>query len=134
VNSARSFVYTTGLPPAVVGGVSAAIELVMAADYERKRITELSERFRAGLRRIGLDSGSSKSQIQPVVLRGAAEVVEAGRRLEALGVLAVPIRPPTVPQGGARLRFSICAAHTGEDIDLALGALTRVAGEAVHAG
>jgi 8-amino-7-oxononanoate synthase len=134
VNTARSFVYTTGLPPAVIGGVSAAIEMVMAADYERMRITHLSRRFRQGLAALGVGTGNSVSQIQPVVLGGAAEVVDLSRRLEDLGVMAVPIRPPTVPQGGARLRFSICATHTDEDIDLALRALATVAGDLVHAG
>lgn len=134
VNAARSFVYTTGLPPAVTGGVSAAIELVMAADYERRRITHLSRRFRQGLAALGVDTGTSASQIQPVVLGGASEVVDLSRRLEDLGVMAVAIRPPTVPQGGARLRFSICATHTDEDVDLALEALAKVAGDLAHAG
>lgn len=126
VTSARSFVYTTALPPAIVGGVGAAVELVMAADHQRRHLKHLAGRFRDGLGQIGLNAGTSASQILPVVLGGVAEVVEAGRRLEELGVLAVPIRPPTVPQGGARLRFSICATHTEADIDTALEALARV--------
>jgi 8-amino-7-oxononanoate synthase len=134
VNAARTFVYTTALPPAVIGGISAAIEFVVAADYERERIAELSGRFREGLEKLGLDPGTSVSQIQPVVFGGAAQVVDLSRRLEELGVLAVPIRPPTVPQGGARLRFSVCAAHTEEDIDLALRSLELVAAEAISAG
>jgi 8-amino-7-oxononanoate synthase len=134
VNAARSFVYTTALPPSVVGGISAALEFVLAADYERKRIVELSGRFREGLRSLGLDSGSSVSQIQPVMLGSSAEVVDLSVRLEERGVLAVPIRPPTVPQGGARLRFSICASHTDQDIDLALSSLDQVARELTRAG
>lgn len=128
VTSARSFVYTTALPPAIIGGVGAAVEMVMAAGYQRKRLKELAGRFRDGLGEIGLNAGASASQIVPVVLGGAAEVVEAGRQLEELGVLAVPIRPPTVPQGGARLRFSICATHTEDDIDVALQALAKAGG------
>ncbi|HEX2180105.1 MAG TPA: 8-amino-7-oxononanoate synthase [Actinomycetota bacterium] len=134
VNAARSFVYTTALPPSVVGGISAALEFVLAADYERERIAELSGRFRQGLEGLGLDRGGSVSQIQPVMFGGAAEVVDLGRRLEKRGVLAVPIRPPTVPQGGARLRFSICASHTEQDIDLALSSLDQVARELTRAG
>ncbi len=136
LNTARSFVYTTALPPAVIGGIGAAMEIVMAADYQRKRLRHLSDMFRDGLKRLGLDRGASvSSQIQPVVVGGAAEVVAAGLQLEELGVLAVAIRPPTVPQGGARLRFSICASHSEEDITLALAALEKVAaGSSNHAG
>jgi 8-amino-7-oxononanoate synthase len=128
VNSARSFVYTTALPPALIGGAGAAIEIVMASDYLRDRIGELSALFRDGLAGIGLDAGTSRSQIQPVIVGEADRVVELSARLEELGVLAVPIRPPTVPQGGARLRFSICATHTEDDIASALSALKTVTG------
>lgn len=134
VNSARTFVYTTALPPAVVGGVGAAIEMVIAADYLRDRLKELSALFREGLVAMGLDPGRSASQIQPVVVGGSVKVVELSGRLEELGILAVPIRPPTVPQGGARLRFSICATHTEEDIAAALRALESVKGVLVAAG
>ena len=134
VSSARSFIYSTALPPAVIGGAGAAIELVVAADYQRNRLKRLSESFRRGLRELGLDPGASTSQIQPVVLGGAVEVVEAGRRLEQLGILAVPIRPPTVPQGAARLRFSLCATHTEDDIARALDALRVVTKDLAHAG
>jgi 8-amino-7-oxononanoate synthase len=134
VNTARSFVYTTALPPAVVGGVGAAIEMVIAADYLRERLKELTTLFREGLAAMGLGAGSSVSQIQPVVVGDSGEAVELGARLEELGILAVPIRPPTVPQGGARLRFSICATHTEDDIAAALKALESVKGGLVAAG
>lgn len=126
LNSARSFVYTTALPPAVVGGVGAALEVAMAADYLRDRLNELSGMFRDGLAEMGLGSPDSVAQILPVVLGDPAKVLDAGRRLEELGVLAVPVRPPTVPQGGARLRFSVCATHTEQDVAGALDALKTV--------
>jgi 8-amino-7-oxononanoate synthase len=128
VSSARTFIYTTALPPAVVGGVGAAIEMVLAGDYLRQRLAELSSMFREGLADLALDGLNSGSQIQPVVIGSAAGVVEIGARLERMGVLAVPIRPPTVPEGSARLRFSICASHTEEDISAALDALKKAAG------
>ncbi len=128
VSSARTFIYTTALPPAVVGGVGAAIEMVLAGDYLRQRLAELSSMFREGLADLALDRLSSGSQIQPVVIGSAAGVVEIGARLERMGVLAVPIRPPTVPEGSARLRFSICASHAEEDITAALDALKKAAG------
>lgn len=128
VSSARTFVYTTALPPSVVGGVGAAIEMVLAGDYLRRRLTELSSMFREGLVDVGLDGGDSRSQIHPVVIGSAGGVVGISARLEQMGVLAVPIRPPTVPEGSARLRFSICATHTEDDIAAALDALKRVAG------
>ncbi|HVL49984.1 MAG TPA: 8-amino-7-oxononanoate synthase [Actinomycetota bacterium] len=133
VNSARSFVYTTALPPVLIGGVGAAIEMVMAADYLRERLAHLTEMFADGARRLGMGA-VSESQIQPVLVGAAADAVDISRRLEEMGVLAVAIRPPTVPQGGARLRFSICAAHTEQDIALALEALARASEESARAG
>ncbi|CAN5763343.1 8-amino-7-oxononanoate synthase [soil metagenome] len=127
VSSARTFIYTTALPPAVVGGVGAAIEMVLGGDYLRERLTELSAVFRKGLADLGLDSGS-RSHIHPVVIGSAAGVVGISAQLEEIGVLAVPIRPPTVPDGSARLRFSICASHTEGDVEVALDALKKVSG------
>lgn len=134
LSTARSFVYTTALPPAVVGGVGAAIEMVLAGDYLRERVKELSELFREGLAAIDLDAGNSRSQIQPVVVGGSDQVVEISARLEELGILAVPIRPPTVQQGSARLRFSICAPHTEQDIESAIGALEKAGVRRAAAG
>jgi 8-amino-7-oxononanoate synthase len=134
VNAARTFVYTTALPPAVVGAVGAAIEMVIAADYLRDRLRELSALFREGLDALGLGSGGSTSHIQPVIVGDSVRAVELGRRLEEMGVLAVPVRPPTVPQGSARLRFSICATHTERDVASALRALESVRGDLVAAG
>lgn len=127
-SAARTFVYSTALPPSVVGGLGAALEMAMAGDYLRYRLAGLVRAFRNGLDELGLPA-SSPSQIQPVVFGSAQEAVRAGSRLAELGVLAVPVRPPTVPRGTARLRFSITAAHTEEDVALALEALAEV----VHA-
>lgn len=133
-SAARSFVYTTALPPVVVGGAGAALELVMAADRERRRVGELAARFRRGLVEQGMAYAPARSQIQPVVLGSSVASLQAGASLAQAGVLAVPIRPPTVPSGAARLRFSINAAHTEADIDMALGALATVLEETVVAG
>lgn len=134
VNSARSFIYTTALPPALIGGAGAAIEMVMASDHLRERIFELSALFRQGLSGMGLDCGNSTSQIQPVIVGEADRAVELSARMEELGVLAVPVRPPTVPQGGARLRFSISATHTENDVAAALAALATVTGVGLASG
>ena len=123
VNAARSFVFTTGLPPAIVGAVGAALELVQEADEPRRRLLANAERFRERLADLGLDTGASTTQIVPVVVGESQAALELGRALEEAGVLAVPIRPPTVPRGSARLRFSLSAPHTDTELAQVVEAL-----------
>ncbi len=116
VNRARSFVYTTALPPAVIGGCLGALEVL---DNEPELGDELQRRsdfFRDRLRERGFDTGRSASQIIPVMVGDSARALELAGRLKEHGVIAVAIRPPTVPQGTARLRLSVTLAHTREDL------------------
>jgi 8-amino-7-oxononanoate synthase len=124
VNAARSFVFTTGLPPAIVAAVAAALDVVRDADELRLRLHANAGRLRAGVGRLGLDTRGSVSQIVPLVVGENEAAVALARSLEDASVLAVAIRPPTVPVGTARLRFSLTASHTDEQVDLALRALS----------
>lgn len=118
-NRARSFVYTTGLPPGVVAAAAAALD-VMAADAGLcARPVALARLFTDA---VGLPT--AQSPIVPLVL-GSAEAALAGQAaLEAAGFLVAAIRPPTVPAGTARLRFAFSAAHREADV-LRLASVVR---------
>jgi 8-amino-7-oxononanoate synthase len=122
----RTFIYTTALPPAVIGAVGKALELVRAADEARRRLRGGAERLRAGLRALGLDTGSSTTHIVPVILGQTGAALSFARALEDAGVLGIAIRPPTVPPGTARIRLSLTAAHDERDLERALDAIRSV--------
>ena len=121
------FVYTTAPPPPVLGAIDAALELVPGMDAERTHLRRLADRLRAGLTGAGLDVGRSTTQIVPAILGGEAETLALSARLEAEGVLAVAIRPPTVPDGASRIRFSLSAAHSEDDVERVIALLAPAA-------
>lgn len=125
VNAASGFVFTTAPPPAVLGAIDAALELVPAMDAERAHLAALGERLRAGLAAAGFDHGASSTQIVPAVIGAEAEALALSARLEAAGFLAAAIRPPTVPPGTSRLRIALRAGHAESDVDALLAAIGR---------
>jgi 8-amino-7-oxononanoate synthase len=125
LNAARSFVFTTGLPPAAIGAVDAALDVIRAADDLRSRLRANAARFRTRLTALGLDTRGSETQIVPLVVGESDAAVTLSETLEDAGLLAVAIRPPTVPTGTARLRFSITALHEDAELDRALDAIER---------
>jgi 7-keto-8-aminopelargonate synthetase-like enzyme len=116
VNRARAFIYTTGLPPAVVGGAVGALKVIERDGDLGARLLENARVFRRRLEEAGLDTGGSRSQIVPVILGDNGRTLAVASRLREAGILAVAIRPPTVPEGGARLRLSVTLAHTPDDL------------------
>jgi 8-amino-7-oxononanoate synthase len=127
VNASRSFVFTTGLPAAVIAAVDAGLDVVYAADDLRAELQQGARRFRTRLASLGLDTYGSSTQIVPLVTGASDVAVALSGALEDAGVLAVAIRPPTVPPGTARLRFSLTALHRGSDIEQALNAVHATA-------
>jgi 8-amino-7-oxononanoate synthase len=101
------FIYTTALPPAVLGAVDAALDLVPGMDAERMRLARNSQRLRNALALRGYDTLGSSTQIVPAVIGSEVDALAAAQRLEEAGVLAVAIRPPTVPEGTSRLRLTL---------------------------
>jgi 8-amino-7-oxononanoate synthase len=118
-NRARSFVYSTGLPPGVVAAASKALDIIAT---DRDRVAR--PRARAALFTQALGLKPAQSAIVALVFGAAERALEASARLRDKGFLVVPIRPPTVPPGTARLRFAFCADHTEEQV-LALAAAVR---------
>ncbi len=117
IQKARTYVYTTALPPPVAAATRAALVLARSESWRRERLTALVGRFRAAARALGVPLYDSTTPIQPVLLGSAAAALAAQRTLAAAGYWVVAIRPPTVPPGSARLRVTLSAAHTEAEID-----------------
>ncbi len=113
VNSCRSFIYSTALPGGVIAANLAAIELLEEEPLRRKVLLENARFFRDELRKKGFEI-KSQSQIVPLIVGDADSAVALSERLERKGYWALPIRPPTVPAGQCRVRFSLCYHHSRE--------------------
>lgn len=127
VNMARSFIYTTGMPPALAAASRAALQIMREEPERRRRIISHACRMREGLQRAGFDTLQSVTPIIPVMMGDAARALEWSQRLMERGVFVRAIRPPTVPRGGSRLRVTVSAAHTDDDIARCLEAFREVA-------
>ena len=123
VNRASGFIHTTALPPPVLGAMDAALDLVPSMDAERARLHAHATRLRGALVALGIDHGLSTTQIVPAIAGGEQDAILLAGRLRAHGLLAIPIRPPTVPAGTSRLRLALSAAHSEADIDRLIAAL-----------
>lgn len=126
INKARPFLFSTGHPPAVVGALSAALDLVVREPQIIDTLWSNTRYFKAELARLGFDTFGSETPITPVIFGEAGAAFEASRQLLARGVFAVGIGFPTVPKGLARIRNIVTAAHTREMLDQALGAYEAV--------
>jgi len=116
VQRCGGLIYSTAMPPAVLGSIAAALDLLPTLYVERAHVLSLAEMVRASLRAQGWDCGASTTQIVPVIVGNEEAVLQLAAQLEEKGFLAAAIRPPTVPVGTARLRLSLSAAHRREDI------------------
>ncbi len=127
LQTARPYIYTTALPPAVAVAALAAVKLARGEDWRREKLAGLIARFRAGARARGLHLLDSDTPIQPLPVGDNALAVAAAQELEASGFLVGAIRPPSVPPGGARLRITLSALHEDRDVDALVDALEPLA-------
>lgn len=127
INRARGFIYTTALPPPCVGSALAALDVLASKPDIGEALLRKAAVFREQLVSAGFDTLSSESQIIPVVVGSSEKALSLSQRLREEAVLTIPIRPPTVPQGSARLRLSVTSAHTDADLEKAREALVRCA-------
>jgi 8-amino-7-oxononanoate synthase len=116
INRARTFIFNTALPPYFASQVGAAMKLAMDADRERAQLMELSAFLRHGLRDNGFYVAGIDSQIVPVILGSNEAAVYFAEQLRAKGLCVRAIRPPTVPSDSARLRLSLTAKHSKENL------------------
>lgn len=126
IQKARTYIYTTALPPAVAAATRASIRIARTEDWRRMRLEQHIARFRSGAAELGLDLFPSASPIQPLLIGADDAALAASTELLAMGILVSAIRPPTVPEGTARLRITFSAAHEEADIDRLLDALARL--------
>jgi 8-amino-7-oxononanoate synthase len=126
VNRSRSFIYSTSLPPAVLGANLAAIRVVAETPELSRKVLENAAYLRQNLNRLGFNTLASASQIIPLLVGDNRKAVEFASLLFKKGVMAVAIRPPTVPPKTARLRLSVTAEHRCEDLDFAISCLNEV--------
>lgn len=130
VGACSGFIYTTAPPPAVLGTMDAALDLVPGMDAERAALAEAAGRLRAVLQALTLSTGASTTQIVPAIVGQAEAALALSAELEAAGFLAPAIRPPTVAMGSSRIRFALSAAHSGDDIDRLIGHFEALAPQA----
>jgi 8-amino-7-oxononanoate synthase len=123
---ARSYIYTTASPPFLGPVIEASLAIVREEAWRREHLRALIARFRAGLAASGLRLAASASPIQPVLLGTNAAALAASRFLRDRGLIVTAIRPPTVAEGTARLRVSLSAAHTADDVDRLVDALREL--------
>lgn len=126
IQYARSYIYTTAMPAAIAAATLVSLQLVRAESWRRERLETLIARFRQGAAQLGLQLLDSGTPIQGIVLRGNQAVVEASEKLFAQGFLVTAIRPPTVPADAARLRVTLSASHSDEQLDRLLEALASI--------
>lgn len=123
INGCGGFIYATALPPAVLGAIDAALDLLPGMDADRAKLAGLGDRLRQGLTSAGYDVAGSSTQIVPAIVGDAAETMALGDRLADAGMIAGTIRPPTVPAGTSRLRIALRSTHENADIDALLAAI-----------
>ncbi len=125
INHARPFIFSTALPPYLAAQIGAALRIAERAEAERAELEKLSSHFRRRLREQGFDTHRSDSQIVPVIAGENQAAVSLAAALKEDGFVVRAIRPPTVPAGRARLRFSLTAKHRAEDVERVVDSLGR---------
>ena len=125
IQRARSYIYTTALPPAVAAATRRALRIVREEAWRREALQARIAQFREGAARRGLAVTPSSTPIQPLILGDEATALAASARLAETGYRVTAIRPPTVPTGTARLRITLSAAHTPQQVEGLLAALEQ---------
>jgi 7-keto-8-aminopelargonate synthetase-like enzyme len=125
-NVARQFIFTTALPPADVAASLAALDVLEEDPELPLRLQQKATFLRTGLRTLGFQTLASETQIIPLLIGDSVQALQMAQALREHGVYAVAIRPPSVPMGAARIRFTVMASHTGEDLAFALEVAEKV--------
>lgn len=125
IQKARAYIYTTALPAAVAEATRASLKIAIEENWRRDKLKQLSERFRLGAEQLGLQVMASSSAIQPILIGDSQQAVDISNALLDAGFLVSAIRPPTVPQGSARLRVTFSALHEEQHVDRLLDALAN---------
>lgn len=127
INKAHTYIYTTAQPPMLAATVSASLQLITNEGWRRERLQGLIQQLRAGCEGLPWRLLPSSTAIQPLQIGGSAAALALAQQLRERGIWVPAIRPPTVPEGTARLRISLSAEHTADDVNTLLAALKELA-------
>ncbi len=122
-NFARPYIYPTAMPAAIAAATLASLKIVKAEPERREHLQKLIKLFRDGATQLGLQLMPSQTAIQPILIGEAQDALNLSEKLKQLGIMVTAIRPPTVPQGTARLRVTLSAAHSEQQVLQLLDAL-----------
>jgi 8-amino-7-oxononanoate synthase len=125
VQKARTYIYTTATPPAIAAATCASFDLIEQGSERRVHLQNLISEFRSRVLALGFELMPSRTPIQPIRMGDNQTALALSRDLEARGLLVTAIRPPTVPEGEARLRVTLSSAHSSADLDRLLAALAE---------
>lgn len=126
LSKARSLIYSTALPPAVIASVQAALAIISHEAWRRERLKQNSLLFRQLLRSRGFSVEEGDTPIIPLIIGDNEQTIRYSQMLEERGIAAVAIRPPTVPTGTARIRFTVMATHTRDELEWAADQLFAI--------
>ncbi len=126
IQQSRTYVYTTAQPAAIAAATLASLKLVQEEHWRREKLHTLIAQFRLGAKQLGLNLMDSMTAIQPVLIGDDKQAITIGKALEEKGLLVGVIRPPTVPEGSARLRITFSANHTEQQVKQLLDALAVI--------
>jgi len=123
--TARPYLYTTALPPAQAAATRVAVKHAQRDHWRREKLQTLIDRFRSSAQGRGLELMASDTPIQPVLCGDEANALALASALESAGFWVPAIRPPTVPEGKARLRITLTTLHSPQQVDALVDVLAR---------
>jgi 8-amino-7-oxononanoate synthase len=123
IQTARTWIYTTAQPPAIAAATLVSLQLAQTETWRREHLQALIQQFRQGAAQLGLPLMPSDTPIQPILIGSTEQAMEISSKLEAQSILVTAIRPPTVPANTARLRVTLSATHSAQDVEQLLAAL-----------
>ena len=129
IQYARTYIYTTAMPMAIAQATRTSLQLVQRESWRRDKLQQLIAMFRQGAAAQGLTLAPSSTPVQPLLVGDEQLALQLSQQLKARGFLVTAIRPPTVPKGTARLRITLSAAHSEQQVKQLLDALAEVYGE-----
>ncbi|WP_020059460.1 8-amino-7-oxononanoate synthase [Bacillus sp. 123MFChir2] len=129
INTMRSFIFTTALPPGTLGAIGKAIDIVRKDETDRYRLIENGRYFRTALQEADFHIGDSTTHIVPVIVGSNEAALRFSLKLQEAGIAAIAIRPPTVPQHSSRIRFAVTAQHTNNDLQWATQRIVQIGKE-----
>jgi 8-amino-7-oxononanoate synthase len=126
VNRGRNLIYTTALPAVCIAAAQAALDISLAEPWRRERLNAVAAHVRSELRQAGYNCGQSDTPIIPIILGSSEKAIAASQALAQMGIWVPAIRPPTVKPNTARLRISLMATHTDEQIGRLIAAVKKL--------